>query len=223
MLEHSNKTSVFSFAFCSKTHTIRLSLAIKYRRWLCILFPSLDSISMFIIRIISLQKRILFSLSKEFKENWRQSQISIPFMGEIASLSRKELFFWAIEKSGFFVLFRDTVDFLLYIYNNSVIYFLFKYYGKRKIPQRRKSPRNYLRWWRWGRSRNSACFCYLSLYACKFLRLFCRIPTSLQKSQSRSLFFFGCRDSVFDCLCLRSVSIHPGQKSSKIVVNSSKK
>lgn len=54
-------------------------------------------------------------------------------MGEIASLSRKELFFWGIEKSGFFVLFRDTVDFLLYIYNNSVIYFLFEYYGKRKI------------------------------------------------------------------------------------------
>ena len=177
----------------------------------------------FIVRTSVLQKRILLSLSKEFKKNSRQSQIFIPFMGKKLRYLGVGDYFLSNRKIRFFVLLRDVVDFLLYIYNNSAIYFLFKYYGKRKIPQRCKKPRNYLRWWRWRWSRNSACFCYLSLYACEFLRLFRRIPTSFQKSQSRSLFFFGCRDPVFDCLCLRSVSIHPGQKSSKIVVNGSKK
>ena len=132
MLEHSNKTSVFSFTFCSKNHTIRLSLAIKW----------------------------------------------------------------------FFVLLRDVVDFLLYIYNNSVIYILFKYYGKKQILERWTSRRNYnirRRWWTYAYFSGSY---YGSIYNLKFLRLFCRIPTSLQKSQSRSLFFSHSRNFVLDSFCL---------------------
>ena len=116
MLEHSNKTSVFSFTFCSKNHTIRLSLAIKYRRWLCILFPAWTLSACLLSGLFPFRRGYYFLSAKNSGKTEGKARFLYLLWGKIASFSRNELFFWAIEKLGFLYYWEiQLIFFCIYI------------------------------------------------------------------------------------------------------------